>query len=358
MKREPTSLRVTLKDIANATDLSVSSVSLALRGDKRFPPETVIRVQKAAQSLGYIYNQAAADLRTSRSNTIAVCVGDISNPIFNDMLISAENEIHKRGKRLLLGISRESRERQSDFLRQALQIGCEAILICPAYDTTKDDLDGILCHDSRLIVPTCLFFRSVEGFSAPQIVANEYQSGRLSARAALAAGHRRIFWIGGGHGTSSARLRRQGALDELARNGLQPEGVLAGPTSRAFGFDTARNILGRYPSGEIAFLCFSDLIALGVLAACHDRRRTVGQEVSVIGCDDMDEVKYAIPPLTTVRIELGRIVEAAMEAALGDGHVKTAMFEPAIVVRSSVRAHPGIDAASGRTDDRGLDPVS
>ena len=114
--------RVTLKDIATKTGLSVSSVSLALRGDKRFPQDTITKVRDAAQSLGYIYNQAAADLRNPRRDTVAVCLGDLSNPIFNDMLISAENEVHQRSKRLLLGITRESRSRQADFLRQALQI--------------------------------------------------------------------------------------------------------------------------------------------------------------------------------------------------------------------------------------------
>lgn len=328
--------RVTLKDIANATGLSISSVSLALRGDKRFPVETLARVQQAAQSLGYIYNQAAADLRTSRNNTVAVCLGELSNPIFNDMLITAEKEIDRRGKRLLLGISRESRQRQADFLKQALQIGCEALLICPAYETTKKDLEEILCHEGKLIVPTCLFFRAVEGFPSPQVVADEYESGRLAARAAIEAGHRTVYWLGGGHGTSPARLRLQGALDELAGCGLQPAGIIPGATSRAFGFEAATGILEERQSREVAFLCFSDLIALGVLSACRAQGREVGVEVSVIGCDDMDEVKYAIPPLTTVHIDLDQIVAAAMKAALEGGQPQITAYKPEIVIRSTL----------------------
>lgn len=329
--------RVTLKDIAQETGLSISSVSLALRGDKRFPQETLHRVSEAARSLGYIYNQAAADLRTSRNNTVAVCLGDLSNPIFNDMLILAENEIHRRGKRLLLGISRESRDRQTDFLRQALQIGCEALLICSAYGTSKDDLEEVLCHNGKLIVPTCLFFRSVEDFAVPQVVADEYESGRLSASAAIDAGHRNMYWLGGGQGTSAARLRQKGALDEISNRGLTPAGVVPGPTSRAFGFEAAAAVLASHPGEEVAFLCFSDLIALGVLSACNSSGRSVGHDVSVIGCDDMEEVKYAVPPLTTVRIDLGRIVAAAMEAALGDADSSTIMFKPEFIRRSSLR---------------------
>ena len=330
--------RVTLKDIAVRTGLSVSSVSLALRGDKRFPKETLERVRDAARDLGYIYNQSAADLRTSRNHTIAVCLGDLSNPIFNDMLISAEKEIQLRGKRLLLGITRESRERQEDFLRQALQIGCEALILCPAYGTTKEDLESILCHQGKLIIPTCLFFRSIDGFIAPQVVSDEYESGRLSARAAIEAGHHNLYWLGGGQMTSAARLRQKGALEEIARAGLAPAEIVNGPTSRAFGFEAATRILSETRTDELAFLCFSDLIALGVLSACHASGRQAGHDVSVIGCDDMDEVKYAVPPLATIHIDLDQIVSKAMAAAFDSQTPELIAFKPEFVMRPSLRS--------------------
>ncbi|WP_128254762.1 LacI family DNA-binding transcriptional regulator [Falsirhodobacter deserti] len=329
--------RITLKHIAQETGLSVSSVSLALKGDSRFPKATLDKVDGAARKLGYIYNQGAADLRTSRSNTVAVCLGDISNPIFNDMLASAEREIDSRGKRLLLGVTRESRERQADFLHQAMRVGCEAILICPAYGTTCRDLEDILIRCGRLIVPTALFFRSIEGFAAPQVVSNEFEAGRLSARAAVEAGHRRIFWLGGGQETSAARLRQSGALAELRAAGIEVAGVFNGPTSRAFGFDITTKLLREETPEDLAFLCFSDLIALGVLSGCHNAGWQVGRDISVIGCDDMQEVRYSVPPLTTVRIDLGRIIEKAFEAASESSKAEVTLFEPELVTRSSLK---------------------
>ncbi len=329
--------RVTLKDIATATGLSVSSVSLALRGDKRFPKETLDRVRAAADRLGYIYNQGAADLRMSRNNTIAVCLGELSNPIFNDMLISAEREIHRRGRRLLLGITRESRERQADFLRQALQIGCEALLLCPAYGTTRSDLDEILVRNGQPLLPTVLFFRSIEGFAAPQVVSDEFHAGQLSARAAMDAGHRRMYWIGGGQETSASRLREAGAVSAFRRAGLEPVRILHGPTSRAFGFEAATRILSEDGADDIALLCFSDLIALGVISACHKMGRRPGEDVSVIGCDDMNEVQFAVPPLTTIRTDIERIIERAMQAAVDREEAGLTTFEPKLVLRESLR---------------------
>lgn len=327
--------RVTLKDIARETGLSVSSVSLALRGDTRFPADTIARIRNAATSLGYVYNQAAADLRMSRTNQVAVCLGDLTNPIFNDMLLEAETEIERRGKRLLLGITRENRARQADFLHQALQVGCEALLLCPAYGTTCTDLDAILRVGDTLAISTALFFRSVEGFDAPQIVMDEVRSGRLSARAAIDAGHRNLHWIGGGRQTSAAFQRQSGAVAEIVEAGLAPPGLHPGPTSRAYGFAKATELLATH-RGEIAFLCFSDLIAMGVLAACHAAGRRVGHDVSVVGCDDMDEVKYAIPPLTTIRIDLKHIVATAMQAATTPDFPRPEAFEPVLIQRESL----------------------
>lgn len=330
--------RVTLKDIAAATGLSVSAVSLALRGDKRFPRETLDRVNAAARELGYIYNQAAADLRKSRSDTIAVCLGDLSNPVFNDMLIAAERHIDDLGKRLMLGVTRESKARQADFLHQALRAGCEAILICPAYGTTREDLDQILIRAGQLIVPTALFFRSVEGFAAPQVVNDEFRAGQLAAEAALNAGHRRLYWLGGGQQTSAARQRQAGALAAIRTAGLEPIAIESGATSRAFGYEIATRILERDRSPDIALLCFSDLIALGVLSACHAMKRAVGHDLSVIGCDDMQEVRYAVPPLSTVRIDIGSVISWAVQAVASGKTNETKVFEPQLILRESIAA--------------------
>ncbi|MFV0336506.1 MAG: LacI family DNA-binding transcriptional regulator [Tropicimonas sp.] len=328
--------RVTLKHIAAETGLSVSSISLALRGDKRFPESTVRRVREAAERLGYIYNQGAANLRRSRTDMIAVCLGELSNPVFNDVLAAAEHEIHRRGKRLLLGVTRESRDRQADFLRQALQLGCEALLLCPAHGTRAEDLSAILLREGQLRMPTALMLRAIHGFPAPQVVSDEYKAGRLAARAAIRAGHRRLYWLGGGQETAPARLRRKGALDEIREAGLEPAGVLTGKGSRELGRALARRILAGDNSGDIALVCFSDLIALGALSACHELQRPAGRAVSVIGCDDMAEAQYAVPPLSSIHIDFTRIVAQALDEAMGPALPSLTVFEPDLVLRESL----------------------
>lgn len=339
--------RLTLKDIARHVGLSVSGVSLALRGDPRVPAETVRRVREAADALGYVQNLAAASLRTARSDTIAVCLGDLSNPIFNDILVRAETEIDRRGKRMLLGVSRENRDRQEDFICQALRVGAEALILCPAYDTTSDDLAKVLLRDGALRLPTALLFRGIEGFPCPQVVSDEAKAGRLAARAALDAGYRRFVWLGGGSHTSVARDRQRGAVSVLQAAGHEVI-ILNGPTSRQFGHETALRVMSDAPAAELCFLCFSDLIALGVLSACHTLGRTVGDEVSVIGCDDMGEVRYAIPPLSTVHIDIPRIVREGITAALDNGAVKTTILEPRWLKRASLRQTSPYDDGMSR----------
>jgi LacI family transcriptional regulator len=329
--------RITLKDIARQVGLSISGVSLALRADPRVPAETVRRVREAADELGYVQNLAAANLRTSRSDTIAVCLGDLSNPIFNDILIRAEEEIDRRGKRMMLGVSREDIERQDDFIRQALRMGAEALLLCPAYDTTADILAKVLLRDGKPRLPTALLFRSIDGFPCPQVASDEVEAGRIAGRLALRSRHRRFVWLGGGSHTSVARDRQFGALEILDHGQTEQVTVINGPTSRKFGYEATHRILTEDPDGDLCFLCFSDLIALGALSACHALGKPVGEAVSVIGCDDMDEVKYSVPPLSTVHIDIPGIVQIGMKAALDGGTASRTTLAPTLKERKSVR---------------------
>lgn len=308
--------RVTLKDIARACGLSVSGASIALRNDPRVPEATAARVRAVADQLGYIPNQAASNLRRARTDTVAICLGDISNPIFNDILMHVEREADQRGKRLMLGISREQVPRQEDFIRQAIRHGADALVLCPAYDTTAQDLARVLLRNDRMLLPSALVFRSVADFPVPQITSDEVGAGRMMAQAGLRAGHRRFHWIGGGQHTSAAVDRQAGALAELREAGVTEIAVHNGPTTHLFGFQTVQSLHHAGMIAGAAVLCFSDLIALGALSGCHEVGLHPGRDVSVIGCDDMEGVRFAVPPLSTVRIDIPAIVRRAMARVL------------------------------------------
>ena len=176
------SRRITLRNIAEALDLSVSSVSLALRGHPRIPEATTLRVRQEAARLGYIYNRAAADLRKAESRLVAVCLSDLSNPVFNEFLERIEDELRRHDRTVFLGVARESAETQARFLKTALEHGVGGIVLCPVHGTRAQDLDMLLPLGpmGRPAVPTVVFSRALCDVALPQFLNDDDLSGRMA----------------------------------------------------------------------------------------------------------------------------------------------------------------------------------
>lgn len=339
-----TSRRIRLRDIADRLGLSTSTVSLALRNHPRIPEETTRRVMAEAQALGYIYNRAAADLRRSHSDVIAVCLNDLSNPVFNEFLTHIEDELRQQGRTVFLGVAREDRALQSVFIRSALEYGVSGLLLCPCHGTTAGDLAAALPAHLARHFPCIAFSRAIEGARIPQFVNDDLEAGRLAARHLLEAGHRRICWLGGGQSTSTARGRQQGFVETLRAAGVPAPIICHGPTSRAFGHEAASRLLAGTKPPD-AFACFSDLIAFGVLHACHTLGLVPGRDVSVVGCDDMEEAAYANPPLSTVRVDKDAIGRGAATAFLrmqaGEPIApETTVIAASFISRATIRQAP------------------
>lgn len=330
--------RPTLGDIARAVGVSTSAVSLALRGEARVSTETAERIRAEAARVGYIYNKAAAGLRTARSDIVAVCLSDLSNPVFNEFLVHIEEELRSNGRTVFLGVVRENRALQERFFRTAMEQGVGGLLLCPVHGTTAEDLRPVLPSPMRQPFPCALFSRTVPGVNLAQFANDDMAAGRIAATELLRAGHRRVHWIGGGQATSTAGERFGGLEAALKQAGAAPPVAHHGPTARQFGFETALDIL-RSGEEDIAFACFSDLVAFGVLAACHEAGVMPGRDVSVIGCDDMEEAAFSYPPLSTVKVDKAWIGRSAarhlLEPSPGVGGI--VRTQPSFKVRATVR---------------------
>ncbi|MEB3418503.1 LacI family DNA-binding transcriptional regulator [Salipiger marinus] len=333
--------RTTLRDIAQELQLSVSSVSLALRGHPRIPENTTEKVRQTAARLGYIYNRAAADLRRAESRLVAVCINDLSNPVFNEFLVQIEEELHSQDRAVFLGVARESAELQRQFLKTALEHGVSGIILCPVQGTGVADLDMLLPagDGTAPVVPTAVFSRRIAAASLTQFVNDDPLTGRLAAGCVLDEGHRRIGWLGGGQATSTAQGRLAGCLARLNEAGLPPPQIRHGPTSRAFGRSAALELL-RGPEPPTALLCFSDLIAFGALATLRELGLRPGIDVSLVGCDDMDEAAFTAPGLTTVMVDKAGIGRSAARSLLEPPRPGVTVLAPRLIRRATVGPAP------------------
>ena len=303
------SRRPTIIDVAKHAGISKSTVSLVLQNSPSVREETRVLVRKAMAEIGYVYNRAAANMRMSNAGLIGLVINDLRNPFFTEFATSLQMALAERGYSTVIANTDESPELQHQVVGSMIEHGVSALIMCPAYGDTLATFDAI----ARGGIPTMQMLRRVDTrLDKFPLIAPDYLSGsRDATRHLIAAGARRIAFVGGLDGRAVTEERKAGYLEVLAQEGLTPI-IMTGKASRAFGGNAARQLFTDRAGVEAA-VCFNDLVALGMLSGCHEVGWRVGTDFLIMGFDDIEEAAQAYPPLSSVRCDIAGIgVQAAM----------------------------------------------
>lgn len=295
--------RPTIIDVAKHAGISKSTVSLVLQNSPSVREETRAMVRKAMAEIGYVYNRAAANMRMSNAGLIGLVINDLRNPFFTEFATSLQMSLAERGYSTVIANTDESPQLQDQVVGSMIEHGVSAIIICPAYGETANTFDAI----ARSGTPTMQMLRRVdERLDLFPLIAPDYLTGsREATRHLIAAGARRIAFVGGLDGRAVTEERKAGYLEVLAQEGLQPV-IMTGKASRAFGRNAARQ-LHADRAGVDAAVCFNDLVALGMLSGCHEVGWHVGKDFLIMGFDDIEEVAQAYPSLSSVHCDIAGI---------------------------------------------------
>ncbi len=296
--------RVTLRDVARHCGVSRATVSLVLNDSPLVAATTRDRVRQAMAELGYVYNRAAASLRTQHSDAIGVVLTNITNPYFAEFAAGLQDTLTSSGTVPLLAVSGEDRELQHRLMKSLVERNVDGIVLVPAHGTTPEDLPDLLG------TPVVLLARRLDGMDVDYVGAQNRDGGYAAAEHLYSHGCRRISFIGG-YSDASARDERAGGVEEfLNERGLRLDSdhsVVCEP-ARPQARDAAMRLLAEDPKVD-GIVCFSDVVAFGVLDAIADMERSVGSDVRVIGFDDVHDAGLNHPSLSSVAVparETGR----------------------------------------------------
>ena len=338
--------RVTLTDVAKDARVSRSTASLVLRGSPLVANETSERVLASMRDLGYVYNRAAANLRTQRSQTIGVVVTDITNPFFSQMTVGSEAKFEEANCVMLLSNTSDELSKQDHLLKSMLEYGVEGILLCLAKSTTPETIH--LLHRWRL--PFVLVARYLLDVEADYVGGDNVLGAEMAVEHLLALGHRRIAFVGGPADSSARQDRLSGYQRALDRRGLTVDHSLLSTSqvNYAGGHQAIAQQLKR-PDPPTAVVCYNDVVAFGVMLGLQAAGKTPGEDFSVVGFDDIEEAALWRPALTTVSVPPRQIGMEATRLLLEriaepDGAPRQIILPPALVVRESC----------GRRKDRNL----
>jgi DNA-binding LacI/PurR family transcriptional regulator len=308
--------RVTLMDVARHCGVSRATVSLVLNDSPLVAETTRDRVRQAMAELGYVYNRAAASLRTKHSDAIGVVLTNITNPYFAEFATGVQDILTGRERVPLLAVSGEDRDLQHRLVRSLVERNVDGIVLIPAHGTTPSDLPDLLG------TPLVLMARRLNGMDADYVGAQNRDGGYAAAEHLYSHGCRRIAFVGG-YADSSAREERAGGVEAFLNDHaltLNSEHSVVCEPARPQAREAAIRLLTEDPDVD-GIVCFSDVVAFGVLDAISDLERSIGSDVRVIGFDDVHAAGLNRPSLSSVAVparETGRrAAQLVLERASG-----------------------------------------
>jgi len=303
--------RVTLRDIAQYVGVHPSTVSRVLNPSTRqmVTEAIAIKVDKAAEKLGYRPNTFAQSLKTNRSYTVGVLVPDLANPAFASIIKGIDRVLEEAGYSVIVANSDNTIEREKHNLAKFQERQVDGLIIATA--RRKDDL-VLECKDEG--TPFVLAVRSTEDIGVSSVVSDEIIGGKMIISHLTQLGHEHIAYVAGPQFLSTGFERYQGYLSGLRSSKLLMEEQLI-----TFG-DAFTEEEGRRAASKIlatqkkftAIVAANDLMALG----CYDELLANGLkcpgDISVVGFDDMPFASHFNPPLTTIHTPL---LDVGAEAA-------------------------------------------
>lgn len=304
--------RSTIRDVARAAGVSISTVSLVLNHKGNVSEATRRRVLKVAQELGYVPSRAARDLSLQRTGNVGFVLREDhftrSEPFYTYIFLGTEFEARLHNLYVLLTtIPRDYRrgEHAPRFLRER---SVDGLLIAGKVS------DVFLEEVRAMKLPTVLIDYEAEGF--PAVVIDNQGGARVAVEHLIEQGHRRIAFVAADIQHPSIAHRLEGYRIALARAGLSMDPALvlvddeAEPT-RATGQRLGARLLALTERPTAAF-CANDALALGVMETLLQAGLRVPDDVALVGFDDVQGAAQAPVPLTSVRVFKEQMGELAM----------------------------------------------
>lgn len=335
MARSGRSPRVTIRDIASAAGLSVFTVSRALNDKSGVSDSTRRQVVEVAARMGYRPNRLAQGLRTRRTQTIGICVADIANPVYVQLIVGVEAEARNRGLSVIATNASRDADREYDSLHTLLEMQVDGVLLVPVGPTVPA-LSTLRKHH----VPTVCLVRPTEDGGVSSVVHDDSRAARELVAHLLQRGRRRVLFVGGPPHLWNAQQRLLGYREAHAAADL--------PVDEALVLHTQAGVGGGYDAMQVAernqlsfdsVFAFSDLLALEVMRFVQDAGRAVPVDISVVGCDDILFSRLSRPALTTARTDMLRMgqlgVEILSRMMQEHGFVQSVVLPTTMCVRES-----------------------
>jgi LacI family transcriptional regulator len=304
---------VSIRDIAEMSNVSVSTVSRILNNTGRHSKETEKKVRAAIALRKYHPSILAKGLRTNTTHSIGILVPDITNEFFSSITLSIQNTLFERSFMTLICNTNEQPSIQTKQLEMLRSNRVSGIIFISGENITEEDLsDGI---------PKVFVDRLPWNAKSQDIISIEvdnFMGGLLATEELLQSGCKRIVTLFEGRGLSTQVARYSGYLQAYQNRGLQVVHELYQPVkqiSLSEGYEVTKRLIKSGVSFDGIF-CYCDLLACGAMHALAEAGISVPGEVKIMGYDNVSPSRFYKPSISTIEQPVQKMGSLAAELIL------------------------------------------
>ncbi|WP_022824468.1 LacI family DNA-binding transcriptional regulator [Hymenobacter norwichensis] len=332
--------RASMKDLAKALNLSVSTISRALSGNKQISEETRERVATLVKEMNFQPNRLASGLRKGRSGTLGVLVPHITGHFFPEAVHSISTEATKAGYRVMICESNEDEKQEKRNLELLLNSQVEGVLVSLA-NTTHDFRHFQAAQQQQ--VPLVFFDRVLEEPNISSVVLDDYQGAYQAVSHLIEQGCTRIAHITADPHLNVYRHRHRGYLAALTAHGITFDEQLVHlcDMSIAEGREAMHKLLALDTRPDAVFAS-KDTAAIGAMQVAKEHGLRIPDDLALATYSSEKLSMLVEPPLTSVDQQCAAVGKAAVRLLLDmmseevqPASARQIILMPSFIVRES-----------------------
>jgi LacI family transcriptional regulator len=336
--------RATMRDVAALASVSIKTVSRVVNGEVGVSDELTDRVERAARQLDYRPNLTASSLRRGGRGpgVLGLVLEDVANPFFSAVHRAVDDAAAERGLAVMATSLDEDPVKEREVARTLIARGIDGLVIVPA------GFDHSYLHSEMQAGLAVVFVdRPPRFLDADTVLATNRSGARGAVQHLVAAGHRRIAFLGDQADIATAGDRLKGYADALrsAGIGIDEQLVVRDLHSRATAEQATERLL-QLPADQAPTALFSsqNLVTVGAIHTLH--RHGLQHRIALVGFDDLDLADVLDPGVTVVAQDpyaMGRVAAESIFARL-DGYTGPSQhrtISTRLIIRGSGEIPPG-----------------
>lgn len=305
--------KIDLKYLSKELNLSVSTISRALRDDWEISEKTKIRVRGLAEKLNYTPNPYASSLRRQSSQTIAVVVPEIANNFFTLVINGIESIARDKNYHVLIYLTHDEYERELSIVKYFQNGRIDGILMSVSLGT-QDYTHLLELHQNGM--PMVFFDRICPVIETTKIITDDFESSFNATEHLIKNGCRRIACLSLTDHLSNEIKRKQGYLQALATYDIpvKPDWIIECSNDDPLSISKIRTLLTS-PRKPCSVFATVEKLALHTYEVCKELNINIPKKLKVITFSNLSTADLLNPSMTTITqpaFEIGKQAATAL----------------------------------------------